>query len=222
MKKIITSLLACAGLLAGATQSFAQCSPDNNVTETGITPTTLPPVCENISYDETLTFAVENSINGMSLDSIEVNSVSGLPDGLDFECGSGGEKCTTYPDAQKGFAINCIRIYGTPSTATTDQEITISATLYGNGGTIFIPYSESITITVYPSSNGACVINSVEGQVEEANIISAHIYDLTGNEVLESSGKSYKEKMTELPSGIYILRKEMEDGTIETERVFQQ
>lgn len=103
----------------------AQCTPDPQYTSSGIYPdsaTNFLPACVGVAYEQLITNVVpaDTTIQivpflppqTVPIDSIVVESVTGLPPGLTFQCNNGN--C-----AFLGGTTGCATISGTPTTAGT-------------------------------------------------------------------------------------------------------
>lgn len=115
MKKFLLGLLL---IVAGIGQVSAQCTPDPQYTSPGIYPdsaTGLPAAYVNQMYDETVTAVVPEDTcvvivfppcQDVTIDSILVDQVNGLPPGFTYECVQ--PNCAFY-----GGTSGCMRIYST-------------------------------------------------------------------------------------------------------------
>lgn len=111
----------------------AQCLPDSTITGSGIFPDTLIGTCVGIPYEQTITIVIPQDTIvppgiGATIDSVVVDSVAGLPPGLNFFCLDGN--CRVF-----GGTRSCVLVSGTPTTAgvyQVDLYTTSYAIIFGN------------------------------------------------------------------------------------------
>ncbi len=144
MKKLLLSF--CALTFFAATGFAQNCTPDPGAT--GLIYPMQPDstVDPGQTYDETITITVPTDttvqIITVYIDSIQLDSVTGLPNGLDYSCESSLGSCT-YP----GGSVGCFRINGTVNDTVGIYPITFHVEIFGvldstgTGGTpINLPY----------------------------------------------------------------------------------
>lgn len=135
MKKL---LLMVAVAVFGAANLNAQCTPNPAYTNTGIFPdsaTNFALACVNVPYQQVITNVVpadtSTTIFGqpvtLSLDSVRIESFSGLPPGTTLQCNV--SNCS-FPGGQS----NCAVISGTPTTPGTYNIIFNLKAYIGGGG----------------------------------------------------------------------------------------
>jgi len=161
MKRILLSILT---IVAGASVSTAQCTPDANVM-TGISPdsaTNLAPAYVGAAHSEVITVVVPNDTSGQvpgfgtvnaTIQSIDIVSVTGLPSMFDYACNP--SNCS-FPGNSSG----CIDLYSTSNPQASDigaypLTIDVNAVLQ-TGIPILDPYD-------YPSTIEYYVLNIVDG-----------------------------------------------------------
>jgi len=91
----------------------AQCLPDSSLTGSGIFPDTLVGTCAGIPYEQTITIIIPQDTIvppgvAATIDSVVVDSVAGLPPGLDFFCLDGN--CRVLCGTR-----SCVLVAGTPT-----------------------------------------------------------------------------------------------------------
>ena len=77
------ALLAALAIAAG---SFGQCVPDPTITVPGYYPDTLPYAIVGVPYTTDIQVLVPASYSGFSVDSVRLDSISGLPPGFSYTC----------------------------------------------------------------------------------------------------------------------------------------
>lgn len=155
MKKLLTLV----GLLAWGAGAYAQCIPNQLYADSvyGVWPDTLEnfaPGFVGIPYSDTLNLLVpadagliDPLFTGFTIDSVAMNSLTGLPPGISVICNSQtGAPCTYMPSQ-----VGCGLLEGTPTQAGTfDIVINVTAYVQLFGSTQAIPQpftGYSITIT---------------------------------------------------------------------------
>src|SRR4051812_1294579 len=128
MKRII---LFTAILSLGVLYSYAQCIPDTSIThnEAGIYPdsaTGLPHAVVGVAYSTVIQLKVLTDTSGVTVDSIDITNVTGLPAGFTYQC---TPSSCHFP----GGSDACILLTGpAPTVAMAGQiyPLTVNATLY--------------------------------------------------------------------------------------------
>lgn len=112
----LTGTLLFLVFCSWSTNVSAQCAIDSSITQSGIFPDTLVGTCVGIPYEETINIIIPPDTTAMGLsaviDSVVLDSVGGLPPGLNFFCLNGS--C-----AIQGGTRSCVLLTGTPTTAGT-------------------------------------------------------------------------------------------------------
>lgn len=233
MKKILLAISAVFAI------SFAnaQCTPDPQYTEPGIFPdsaTNFLPAQELVAYAQTVTAVVPADTcvviifppcTVLSMDSIVVESVTGLPTGLTFQCDNA--QCQ-YPGGQTGCAI----ISGIPASGTAGTwPLVIDLNAYVGGFGV----ANSFTLTYYkivvaPAANSIDEnennafaikqnkpnpfedITSIDYNLNEGGKVSFEVYNLVG-ELVDSKSLIGNKGMnrlqfdgSELANGAYIYK----------------
>lgn len=141
----------------------AQCTPDSSITSTGIFPDTLVGTCAGIPYEEVINLVIPNDtiVGGFpaTIDSLVLDSVAGLPPGLNFFCLDGS--CSIA-----GGSRSCVLVSGTPTTPGVypiDLYITGHVVVFGapiaQPDTLFAFYTLTVNpglITSISITNAAC------------------------------------------------------------------
>lgn len=129
MKRIFTVVLAA---LAMQVSVFAQC-PDGNITAPGFHPPAdqFPPIERGVSYSEDLQVNIPASFDTVifgntvtvSIDSIQVNTITGQPSGISYTC--------TPSDCKfNGGQAGCVNFSGITNDATGQYPLTVNITAY--------------------------------------------------------------------------------------------
>lgn len=153
MNRFLPLLLGILTLILSAwtSNATAQCTPDPNATGL-VYPDTLQTACPNQFYDVTLTLNIPADttilVGGFNvtatIDSVQLDSLLGLPSGLSFQCFPAS---CVFPGGSQG----CVRVYGTP-TDTGEFDITIAGTIYaiafGSAQTFsdILPAQQTLTV----------------------------------------------------------------------------
>jgi hypothetical protein len=152
-KSYLTLFLTSCFLLFGWSQLQAQCDPDTTITSSGIYPATIPEACANLPYATVLTVNIplDTMVSfppfgtfSIPIDSLVVDSVSGIPSGITFDCNP--SSCVFL-----GGTSNCILISGTASVADTFT-VTVSTTTWVTviGNVLNLPTTVSYDFIVRP------------------------------------------------------------------------
>jgi hypothetical protein len=236
MNKGRTGVLLLAGLLT--TVAVAQCTPDPLYTDSifGVWPDTLENFAAGtvgMAYSDTLNLLtpanagdIDPLFSLFTIDSIALDSASGLPPGLAVICNSQTSSACTYLPEQLG----CGLIQGTPLQAGTFP-ITLNVTayahapLFGNqvlpqvftGYTIIVSGELGVeTLAPLAFSHVRNVPNpvtdrtNIEFNLAKAGEVKVKVYDLVGAELWTGQllGKPGLNRMpfeaTKLESGIYL------------------
>lgn len=133
MKKLLLSVFVIfSGIVSGV---YGQCNIDTTQTTPGISPDTLTWACENVPYENTITFVFANDttvttpLGPLTVDflSYKILSVSNLPAGITYVCDN--SNCTwniTSGQVNRG----CIKLSGIPTAVYNDSiTVTVEATL---------------------------------------------------------------------------------------------
>lgn len=178
MKKI---LLAFATIIVATQFANAQCTPDAQYTSPGFYPdsaTGISDACVDAFYDQVITVVgiSDTTISGftVSVDSIVIDNVTGLPGTLAYACENGS--CVIYPATNPS---SCIQISGTPTSGdlgsyTMVIEYTAYATVFGMPTPV--PLTEDYTLDVVTCSAG------LSEQDATTNKTLLKITDLMGRE----------------------------------------
>lgn len=171
MKRIATLLLiAIAGLILSPNSSNAQCpgciidatcGVGLNPVAPALCPATLPNGTQSVYYDENATFFMPRDFvdagsgQAVTLNSIVVTSVIGMPQGISYTCDQPGcsYTVTNDPATQRG----CVKMCGTPAVpGTYNIVINVVANVGTPIGTINQPTSFTIPLTIDPAPGGNC------------------------------------------------------------------
>jgi hypothetical protein len=144
MKKI---LLLASIFIFTVSRSFSQCIPDTSIThnEVGIYPdsaTGLPHAVVGTPYSEVIQLKVLTDTSGVTVDSVDITGVAGLPSGFTYQC---TPSSCHFP----GGSDACILLTGpAPTTGMAGQiyPLTVGVSLYGHLGIIPVnDYPANIT-----------------------------------------------------------------------------
>lgn len=241
MKKLLLALTAVFAF------SFAeaQCTPDPQFTAPGIYPdsaTNMMVAYELTAYSQTITNVVPADTcvvilfppcTTLSLDSVVVESLTGLPTGLTFQCDNA--ECQ-YPGGQTGCAI----ISGTPAAGTAGTwPLTIQLSAYVGGFGIANPFTlDYYFIEVLPQVNSLVEneyiafaikqnkpnpfddVTSIEYTLTENGKVTFEVYNLVG-ELVDSKSINGNKGLnrlqfdgSELANGAYIYKMTNNGNTI--------
>lgn len=213
MKK---TLLALLFITAISSVGFAQvCTPDPNAT--GLVYPMQPDSVVNPgeTYDQTITISVPTdttvSIITVYVDSIQLDSVRGLPNGLSYGCNSSIGTCTYL-----GGTIGCFNISGTVNDTVGIYPITFDVVVYGvldSTGTdttqLTLPYSLDV-YRLYVGNVGIQTLNASKFDVIQnvpnpfngtttikfnspfVEPVNFYVYDMIGRQVQSSKINAVK------------------------------
>lgn len=142
-------------------QIDATCGVGINPVEPTLCPPTLPNGIQGQPYDQDLTFFMPRNFTDaesgadVTLNSITVTQITGIPQGLDFTCNNPGCNyvVTDDPLTQRG----CVKICGTPLVpGNYSVLVSVIANVNTPLGVINQPSGFSIPLTIEPSPGGNC------------------------------------------------------------------
>ncbi len=102
------------------------------VPDGGICPSTLPPATVGVAYDEDISFYVPAQFvdagtgYDIRLNQFTINEITGIPNGLEWECNQAASGCTYFPATIS--SEGCIKVCGTALTAPGIYDVQLSAT----------------------------------------------------------------------------------------------
>lgn len=171
MRKILPFLLAVIGLITFQNQNSqaqcpgcvidANCGVGLNPVEPTLCPAALPNAVQGQPYDENATFFMPRDFTDagsgqdVTLNSVTVTSVTGMPQGLSYECDQPGcaYTVTNDPVTQRG----CVKMCGTPTVpGTYNIVIQVVANVSTPIGTINQPTGFTLPLIVEPAPGGNC------------------------------------------------------------------
>lgn len=172
MKKIFTrlSVLTVLGFWLGTAPADAQCpgcvidatcGVGLNPIAPTLCPAALPNGVQGQPYDENLTFFMPREFTdaesgaNVTLNSITVTQITGMPQGLGFQCNNPGcaYTVTTDPLTQRG----CVKICGTPLVpGNYNVLVSVVANVSTPIGVINQPSGFTIPLTIEPAPGGNC------------------------------------------------------------------
>ncbi|TNF26920.1 MAG: T9SS type A sorting domain-containing protein [Bacteroidetes bacterium] len=171
MKRIATIFVSLALLLStSVSESYAQCPGCTidqscgvglNPVEPTLCPAALPNATQGQYYDENATFFMprdftdSGSGQSVTLNSVTVTSVTGIPQGLAYQCDQPGcaYTITNDPNTQRG----CVKLCGTPTIpGTYSIVIQVVANVSTPIGVINQPTGFTLPLIVEPSPGGNC------------------------------------------------------------------
>lgn len=236
------TLIFILTLLAASSQLCAQCTPDQGVNTIGVHPFQLPNASVGTPYEQTATlvFPIDTVMFGFtnSIDSIQIDSIGGLPQGLSYTCET--SLCTAYSNFPL-LPRTCIAISGSAQTESIGDSLevytTMWITLFGaptslsksffarldaldNVGISELSNSKDL-IRLYPNPSGGTFQVT---PMSDINIESVELYSLTGRLVFVQNSESLTNGLVspELLNGQYIVRVRLTDGTIHSQRLIVQ
>jgi len=235
------TILALPFLLLGAGVTAQPCIPNPLYADSafGVWPDTTEGFAMgmvNVFYSDTLNLIVptdageiDPNFAGLILDSVQLNSITGLPPGLAVYCNSQtGAQCTYLTSV-----LGCGTIEGTP-TSEGVYPLTIDVTAYANffGSPLAVPYPFSgYTLVIGPNtvsiSETAAALSGVrnvpnpfmerttiEYQLAQAGSVTIRVFDLLGAEVrtVRTAGRAgqnrYVLNAQGLQDGLYLYKLE--------------
>ncbi len=171
MKKIFTLILAIVSLSALQVQVVEaqcpgcvidpSCGVGLNPVEPALCPANLPNGVQGQPYDENATFFMprdftdSGSGQDVTLNSVTVTSVTGMPQGLSYECDQPGcaYTITNDPATQRG----CVKMCGIPTVpGTYNIVIQVVANVTTPIGTINQPTGFTLPLVIDPAPGGNC------------------------------------------------------------------
>ena len=153
MKPLLIILLSIFFIKANNLK--AQCSIDYTQTQPGIYPDTLPDGMVGVGFTEGITFVMPLDTSGFDFTNFYIQTVSGLPFGLSWQCNSPGTNCNYNPQTTQ---YGCIEIFGTPLQAGTYPiDVSIITTLNVIGD---IPANFYTQVVIQPDSSSNMGFNS--------------------------------------------------------------
>ncbi len=215
--------------------SFAQCSPDQNITSPGFYPASMPDAVVGQSYSQVLQFKLATDTTYMTLSgtiqTVVLSNITGLPSGITYSCNK-------YPNAcsYNGGDIGCVSLSGIPSAAGNNSLILkLNLTVLMNGNPNPVPLSVDAPVTLKViASNGLSVTKApffALSQREEDLVLlnpangklTIAIFDMLGREVKSANFQSVKGEATYmnisgLEKGIYFVNLQL-NGKQETIKI---
>jgi hypothetical protein len=150
MKKLL--LIVLSAFLTSFLSLHAQCVIDYTQTQPGIYPDTLPDGMVGVPYSEGITFVMPLDTSGFDFTNFYIQSIAGLPFGLNWQCNSPGTNCNYDPQSNQ---YGCMDIYGTPVLAGTYAlDVTVIATLNVIGDVPAHFYTQVVIQPDTSSNNG--------------------------------------------------------------------
>lgn len=224
MKKLLLLTLS----IAAAAFSYGQCTPNTDFGDMlfGVAPDTIVNFVSgevNSMYYQQIDVKIPAEASGFTVDSAQVLSIEGLPEGLTLECGGTAvSPCTFLP------GIGCAFISGIP-TQGGNFNLTIILQVYA--GFIQLPFTyEGYKIFIEGGTSGIESNNNLGFKMGNAIPNPAHlsatisveskqsgmgefrVFDLVGKEVflknvrLNQGSNKITYNTSELPEGVYIYR----------------
>lgn len=113
-------ILLAVSILAAQGRSYSQvCQVDSQYTSPGVYPSdTLPDMTVGVAYNEVVQFVFpsDTTVSGytVNFDSFVVLNVTGIPNGIDWECNANHPQCH-YICNPPALTRGCVTIFGTPT-----------------------------------------------------------------------------------------------------------
>lgn len=156
LRQFKISCIILGAILFGSFGAIGQCVPDSSYNTLGGNPDTLVDGTVGLAYSDTITFysPADTIYSGflIPIDSVILNSVSGLPSGLSEQCMT--SPCVVYANSGQPL-YTCMEIYGTPTAEVQYAEIVIDATawitVFGSPNPINV--QDTVIITIESSCN---------------------------------------------------------------------
>jgi len=165
MIKKLLSICALFALVGLTSSAYGQCTPDPQYTDPGVYPdsaTNFMNACANSSYQQVVTIIVPADTTvevvpgfpvTLSMDSIRITNVSGLPAGFTYDCLAAG--C-----AFLGNTTSCLAINGNPTSGDVgNYALVIDLDIFVGGSTT--PAQETVdyyVIDVLADTDPACAV----------------------------------------------------------------
>jgi hypothetical protein len=248
MKKILLLSFAFAALLLGyySTASAQVCTPNPSYSSPGIYPSdTLQDMNVGVATNQVVDFVfpVDTVVFGFTLnfDSFVVSSVTGIPNGIDWECNLNHPLCV-YVSNPPNLTRGCVKIFGTPTAQSSAypgyDSIIVTGTAY-----VTVPFvgvqSFAQDIPVFYRIQGAVGLNpsqfantgltiapmpvmgrsDVRYNLASGAMVNMRVFDVMGKEVMvlqngeQRSGEHALEiDATDLTPGAYYLKLDINGG----------
>ena len=237
MEIMLRQLLILVAVLMISLQGISQpCTPDQNITEAGFHPKSLPIANVGENYKQVLQIRVFEdttvNINGnnviATIDSINVVDIKGLPSSFYYTCSR--KNCSFIPDS-----TGCSTLEGTPQNSdigdhVLEIEIEVFAKIFGTVSTsqkdtvrqftLVVDDPSSVTdlssgqVRIYPNpSSGSLTINPLHSKVAQVTC-----YNSLG-EVVDYQTIEGKIQLNKSTPGIYTVKVDFEDGSSITDRL---
>ena len=111
MIRILLCFLLLTAFWMNADAQCPGCAINSTFTSPGIYPSILPDGTQNQAYDEDVTFVLFTDTLGFAVNFFKINSISGLPLGLSYECNNITNGCVYDPQSS---IYGCVKVCGTP------------------------------------------------------------------------------------------------------------
>lgn len=228
--------LLLAALLSPFVLTYAQCTPDNTITQPGVYPEQPDTAFVDQAYDFSFQIlALEDTavvFGGQPLsatiDSVKVDGVIGLPTSFSYQCNPAS--CTFTFEA-----VGCVNVKGNPVASQAGvYELRIATTAYARAGFLAVPVADTadgyqliikdngtasistlntdiLRIYPNPSTNGTFMVQSKEP------LTAVRITDVQGKIIAYKSSKRENAISLDLmdsPRGIYLLQAEISGKSI--------
>ena len=219
---MIRKILLCTSIAFMATFATAQvCTPDATLNTPGLRPNALPKAQLGVAYSQTITVRLLRDTTAVfggatipvSIDSMLLQSITGLPAGLTYQCLA--PRCRFLP-----LQNTCIVITGTPTQSGTFP-LKIATRTFARAGALAVPQNDTIrnfTIEVEGTNNLTKVSSTPHiypqpagNMLTVSNILSNQsiwVSDLTGKKLNISQilqGKDVILQLDNIPTGMYLL-----------------
>ena len=245
MKKTLLSLFIIA---VSIVNTSAQCTPDPTLNSTGVyfNESNIP--CINEAYSETIQMSIKNDTtvnvfgNNVTvlMDSVKINSVTGIPNGMSYTCEN--PECKIIRNPSQTHTQTCVVIEGTPTTLG-DFDITFNVSIHVQGSALnkdFVVSSSvtncingindinSSTIDIFPQpSNGKAIIAL---DLKNSELVKIELLNINGeklNRVFNGTLQTGKNEIeisqytSTLNKGIYLLNIQFENNSISKKLIIE-
>jgi hypothetical protein len=107
MIRILLCFLLLTAFWMNADAQCPGCAINSTFTSPGIYPSILPDGTQNQAYDEDVTFVLFTDTLGFAVNFFKINSISGLPLGLSYECNNITNGCVYDPQSS---IYGCVKV----------------------------------------------------------------------------------------------------------------
>jgi len=157
---LFTAVLLVLFSMAFSTNGVAQCTPVTTYTQPGLYPDSLPDGTVAQFYSEDITFVLPLDTQGFAFTNFEIQSITGMPFGLSWQCNNTAGGCNYDPAVSQ---YGCVNFSGVPLLAGTyTLDVLVIASL-GVLGDFPTHYYAPLTINPDTTSNSGFSMTNAYG-----------------------------------------------------------